>query len=67
MLPSVVSVVATSTSSGGEGSGVILTQDGYILTNNHVVEGATDLSVRFNDGTTAKANWSAPTSPATSR
>jgi putative serine protease PepD len=55
VLPSVVSVVATSSSSGGEGSGVILTTDGYILTNNHVIEGATSLSVRFNDGTTAAA------------
>ena len=55
VLPSVVSVVSTSSSSEGEGSGVILTQDGYILTNNHVISGATDLTVRFNDGTTASA------------
>ena len=55
VLPSVVSVVATSQSAAGEGSGVILTEDGYILTNNHVVEGATDLVVRFNDGATAAA------------
>ncbi len=55
VLPSVVSVVATSASSAGEGSGVILTQDGYILTNNHVIDRATTLSVRFNDGTTATA------------
>ncbi len=31
------------------GSGVIVTQDGYILTNNHVVEGATDVKVAFAD------------------
>ncbi len=55
VLPSVVSVVATSSSAAGEGSGVILTADGYILTNNHVVAGAAALTVRFNDGTTAKA------------
>jgi putative serine protease PepD len=55
VLPSVVSILATSDSSGGEGSGVILTKDGLILTNGHVIEGATDLTVRFNDGTTAKA------------
>src|SRR6185312_2452554 len=55
VLPSVVSILATSGSSGGEGSGVILTKDGLILTNGHVIEGATDLTVRFNDGTTAKA------------
>lgn len=36
---------------GGEatGSGVIYTTDGYIITNNHVVEGATKLSVTLND------------------
>ncbi len=55
VLPSVVSILATSDSSGGEGSGIILTKDGLILTNGHVIEGATDLTVRFNDGTTAKA------------
>ncbi|HEY5116111.1 MAG TPA: trypsin-like peptidase domain-containing protein [Nakamurella sp.] len=55
VLPSTVSVLASSSSSGGEGSGIILTADGLILTNNHVVEGATDLQVRFNDGTTATA------------
>jgi putative serine protease PepD len=55
VLPSTVSVLASSGSSGGEGSGVILTADGMILTNNHVVEGATTLEVRFNDGTTATA------------
>lgn len=33
------------------GSGVIISQDGYIVTNNHVVEDATDLSVILSDGT----------------
>ena len=55
VLPSTVSVLASSAQSGGEGSGIILTADGLILTNNHVVAGATDLEVRFNDGTTATA------------
>jgi serine protease Do len=34
---------------GGAGSGVIVTRDGYILTNNHVVEGATEVKVTLND------------------
>lgn len=34
----------------GIGSGVIVSEDGYILTNNHVVEGATEVRVALNDG-----------------
>jgi serine protease Do len=37
------------------GSGVMVTSDGYILTNNHVVEGADDISVDFTDGRTLSA------------
>ncbi len=37
------------------GSGVIFTQDGYIVTNNHVVDGATKLRVTLNDGRTFEA------------
>jgi len=33
-----------------EGSGVIINEDGFILTNQHVVEGATDIVVNFSDG-----------------
>jgi serine protease Do len=33
----------------GTGSGVIVTNDGYIMTNNHVVEGATEVKVTLND------------------
>jgi serine protease Do len=34
----------------GLGSGVIVDKDGYILTNNHVVDGADELSVKLHDG-----------------
>lgn len=39
----------------GAGSGVILTADGYIVTNNHVVEGADELLVKLNDNREFKA------------
>lgn len=39
----------------GSGSGVILTSDGYIITNNHVVEGAKDVSVVLSDKKRYKA------------
>ncbi|WP_024993462.1 trypsin-like peptidase domain-containing protein [Phocaeicola paurosaccharolyticus] len=34
----------------GVGSGVIISRDGYIVTNNHVIDGADIISVRLNDG-----------------
>jgi len=55
VLPSVVSVVALTQQGEGEGSGVVLTDSGLILTNNHVIDGADTLTVQFNDGTTANA------------
>lgn len=39
----------------GAGSGVVVAPDGYILTNSHVVQHATRLSVGFTDGTTRPA------------
>jgi serine protease Do len=34
----------------GLGSGFVINADGYILTNNHVVDGASDIRVKFSDG-----------------
>lgn len=39
----------------GEGSGVIISEDGYIVTNQHVIDGATNLSVVTSDGATYEA------------
>lgn len=39
----------------GLGSGVIISQDGFILTNNHVVEGATEIEVALNDSRKTRA------------
>ncbi len=50
--PAVVKVVNVGT---GLGSGVILTPDGYIVTNNHVVTGATQLAVTLATGRTVPA------------
>ena len=56
--PSVVGVVANaissspfSSSSGSVGSGIILSEDGYIITNNHVIENSDSVSVILDDGT----------------
>ena len=39
----------------GTGSGVIISEDGYIVTNNHVIQGANDLEITLNDNRTFKA------------
>ncbi|HES58119.1 MAG TPA: hypothetical protein ENO21_01670, partial [Firmicutes bacterium] len=40
---------------GGEGSGFIIREDGYIVTNAHVVNGADKFTVRMDDGTESEA------------
>ena len=53
--PSVVEVI--SSGGGGEaiGSGEILTKDGYIVTNDHVVEGFSRFAVTLSNGTNVAA------------
>ncbi|MBV9918458.1 MAG: trypsin-like peptidase domain-containing protein [Solirubrobacterales bacterium] len=65
--PGVVDIVVTSQSGGinpfsgssqesqGEGAGVVYDSKGDILTDEHVVNGATNVQVKFRDGKTAKA------------
>jgi S1-C subfamily serine protease len=64
VVPSVVSVSTTRLTRTqlsrivpvkGQGSGVILTDKGFIVTNAHVIEGARDVDVTLHDGRTFKA------------
>ncbi|HEY9311682.1 S1C family serine protease [Williamsia sp.] len=58
VLPSVVSIKVIGSQASGSGSGVVLTEDGTIMTNNHVVAGAgsnPQVIVVFSDGSTADA------------
>ena len=53
--PSVVGVVqyqygSSSIEASGEGSGIIMTSDGYIITNAHVISGASGIKVVLNNG-----------------
>ena len=57
--PAVVSVLAEAVSIGAfgrqirpsTGTGVVISKDGFVLTNNHVVEGAQEVIVTLDDGT----------------
>jgi putative serine protease PepD len=53
--PGVASVEVTTAQGGGTGSGFVLDRAGYILTNDHVVDGAQTVRVRFGDGTPVSA------------
>lgn len=52
MRPSVVQINVRRQNGGGLGSGVVIDKGGYIVTNNHVVEGANAVTVVFSNGTT---------------
>jgi putative serine protease PepD len=49
VLPAVVNVVAESSSGEGEGTGLVVRSDGIIVTNFHVVEGASKVTVLTSD------------------
>jgi putative serine protease PepD len=55
LLPSVVLVNVTGAQGPGSGSAVVYSEDGLLVTNNHVVAGARDVEVQLADGTTADA------------
>jgi putative serine protease PepD len=50
VLPSVVSIETTSKDGGGSGSGFVISSNGYLLTNNHVIADAESINVVLNDG-----------------
>ncbi|MZD07563.1 trypsin-like serine protease [Streptomyces sp. SID5785] len=54
--PSIVEVNATLSNGSSTGSGVILSGDGEIVTNNHVISGASSIKVRTSDGKTYTAD-----------
>ncbi|MFG3347281.1 S1C family serine protease [Streptomyces sp. NPDC048018] len=53
--PSIVEISASSSAGRSTGSGVIITGDGEIVTNNHVVSGASQVTVQTSDGKTYDA------------
>ncbi|MFF1714910.1 S1C family serine protease [Streptomyces sp. NPDC058268] len=53
--PSIVEISAKSSAGEATGSGVIVTEDGEIVTNNHVISGASSVKVKTNDGKTYTA------------
>lgn len=58
VLPSVVQINVAGGSEAGSGTGIIISSNGNILTNNHVVEAAAEqgtITVAFSDGTTSAA------------
>lgn len=54
--PSVVSIRTARRNGEGQGSGVIVDEQGYIVTNHHVVEGVGNVEVELSDGRRASAS-----------
>jgi S1-C subfamily serine protease len=54
VLPSVAALSVRTPWGGGAGSGVVFTDDGFLLTNSHVVSGAEGGRAEFGDGTEAR-------------
>jgi len=61
--PAVVQVNVLTQNGGAIGSGVIIDSRGYIITNNHVVNGAQTIQVVLNDGTKLPAQLSGTDPP----
>jgi serine protease Do len=55
VIPSIVDIQAYSETSGSSGTGVIMTADGYLVTNHHVIAGCSQAKVVLYDGETYDA------------
>ncbi len=55
VLPAVVTVIVQAQQGVGSGSGFFISSDGYVVTNNHVVEGEQDIAVIYAQGGRASA------------
>lgn len=54
--PAIVEITATSSAGDATGSGVVITTDGEIVTNNHVISGASEIKVALSTGRTYTAD-----------
>ena len=54
LLPSVAALTVRTPQGGGAGSGVVFTEDGFLLTNSHVVSGSDGGTAEFGDGTESR-------------
>ena len=61
--PAIVSIRAALTYGESQGTGVVMTESGYIITNAHVIEGATQVEVSLTDGRTLPAKLVGSDSP----
>jgi serine protease Do len=55
VLPSIVSITAMNGDTGGQGTGIIISEDGYLITNDHVITGEATATVTLQDGSTHPA------------
>ncbi len=55
VMPSVVGVMCQNSTGTTTGTGIIMSEDGYIITNCHVISGAREITVELSDGESAGA------------